>query len=233
MIDGGWIPAWRKLYDPDHWLAPTHDDPASRRDAWLDLCQLATHQPRRVGGTKIELRRGELITSVRTLADRWKWSKSRVHRFLTELECEEMIETGAGTVSGTVYRVVKYDVYAVPWDTERDSSGTAVGQEQQQKQIQPPCSPPTSQLNRRHRLPPDWQPHEGHARKCREIGADLADEAEGFRDYHEAKGTVMLSWDKAFFTWLRNAKRFSQGRRPAAPDRPAVPFGNGAARIVR
>jgi len=33
-------------------------------------------------------------------------------------------------------------------------------------------------------------------------------EIEAFRDHHLARGNVMRDWDRAFYTWLRNAKRF-------------------------
>jgi hypothetical protein len=137
-VSDGWIPLWRKCYDPDHWLAPTKRAPASRRDAFMDLCQMATHQRRTVRDEVIE--RGELIVSVRTLGERWCWSKSRVERFTSELEARTAIETVRGTVNGTVYRIVNYETYAVQQEPERDSerdnlrdtSGTPPGQEQQQ-----------------------------------------------------------------------------------------------------
>lgn len=153
MTDGGWIPAWRKLFDSGHWLAPNRRHPAGRREAWLDLCQMATHRPRKVHGELVN--RGELVTSVRTLADRWGWSRSAVDRFLQALKDRAMLEvrvnaqctrseTPSGTASGTapftVYKVVKYDTYAAidlagrdtERDTERDSSETAPRQEQEQ-----------------------------------------------------------------------------------------------------
>lgn len=34
------------------------------------------------------------------------------------------------------------------------------------------------------------------------------DELEAFRDYHVARGNTMLDWDRAFYTWLRNAKKY-------------------------
>lgn len=137
MTDG-WIPAWRKLFDPDHWLAPNKRNPAGRREAWLDLCQMATHKRRKVRGETIE--QGELIASIRTLADRWAWSRTRTERFMSELRTSTAIGTVRETVHGTVYRVVNYETYAIvhltPRDSERDnkrdSSGTAAGQEQQQ-----------------------------------------------------------------------------------------------------
>lgn len=39
------------------------------------------------------------------------------------------------------------------------------------------------------------------------------EEIEAFRDYHLARGTVFKDWTRAFYTWLRNAKRFNQPRR--------------------
>lgn len=136
----GWIPTYRKIFEPEHWLAPTKRNPASALHAWLDLVQLATHQTRetRNSGT---LERGELIASVRTLAKRWCWSKGRTERFLSDLETRTAIGTVRGTADGTVYVIVNYDTYApagnAQWDTKRDSEwdsrGTGVGQEQEQK----------------------------------------------------------------------------------------------------
>lgn len=37
-----------------------------------------------------------------------------------------------------------------------------------------------------------------------------------FRDYHLARGTKMMDWDRAFYTWLRNAKKFKEGRKNGA-----------------
>jgi len=139
-VDRGWIPAHRKLYDPDHILAPSKRDPSCRRDAWLDLCQMAQHSPRTHHGERLE--RGQALVAVRTKAQHWGWSKSRVSRFLLWLASEAMIGTVRGTPYGTVYRIVNYDTYAVAQngerdtqrDTERDASGTAAGQEQQWEQ---------------------------------------------------------------------------------------------------
>ena len=135
-MSNSWIPAWRKLYDPSHKLAPSKRDPASRRDAWLDLCQMAQHKPRRHRG--VDLQTGEVLVAVRTKAEHWGWSKSRVSRFLLWLASEAMIGTVRGTPIGTVYRIVNYERYAIVGngerdtsrDGERDRSGTGAGQEQ-------------------------------------------------------------------------------------------------------
>lgn len=244
MTGGGWHPVWRKLYEVDHWLAPTEDAPASRRDAWVDLCQMATYQPRRVGGTLISLERGELVGSVRTFAGRWKWSKSRVHRFLSELDGQEMLKTVSGTRDGTVYRVVNYETYAIPWDSERDSErdsgrgvgtppspepwdrrGTDVGQEQESKILNPPVVPPGVERDRKGpatRLPEDWEPNGAHEAKAKALGLSLADEVEGFRLHAEANDRRQVMWDASFHAWLKKSVEFhgpKNGRPPPALDR--------------
>ncbi len=39
---------------------------------------------------------------------------------------------------------------------------------------------------------------------------DPYSEAEGFRDYHIAHGTLMFDWEAAFRTWLRNCLKFNK-----------------------
>lgn len=114
----GWIPVWRQLFRDDHWLAPTHKHPAGRREAWIDLVQLAQHSEYDHVET---LQRGEFLASVRTLADRWKWSRTATQRYMDRLETGTMIGTVRGTPRGTVYRIVNYDTYAVGGDAERDT----------------------------------------------------------------------------------------------------------------
>ena len=133
----GWIPAHRKLFDPDYWMAPTKKDPASRIHAWLDLCQMAQHETYEHAGER--LNQGEVLVSVRYLSTRWGWSKSKVDRFVDRLKCGTQIGTVRETPRGTVYRIVNYDTYAIHRDSERDTqrdtqrdrSGTRAGQEQQ------------------------------------------------------------------------------------------------------
>lgn len=79
-------------------------DEFSRRDAWAWLIAHAAWKPTkaRIKGSSVELQRGDLSFSVRFLADKWGWSKSRVDRFLSALRSEGMIETRSkiGTLAG-------------------------------------------------------------------------------------------------------------------------------------
>lgn len=221
----GWIPAHRKLYDPSHPLAPSKRDPACRRDAWLDLCQMAQHTPREQRGERLE--RGEVLVAVRTKAEHWGWSKSRVSRFLLWLASESMIGTVRGTPIGTVYRIVNYDTYAVLWDgerdtdrdSERDASGTRAGQEQPLTSKQePPLSPPRRSPKRP--LPDRWQPTDQHRERAQAEGVDADREAEAFRNHALANDRRQVDWDRAFTTWLLRAKDFKRNGTPSPRSQP-------------
>ena len=67
---------------------------------------------------------------------------------------------------------------------------------------------PPSPERRKRRLPEDWRPTDRHASFAAENRLDTDAEAEQFRDHHTAKGSLMLDWDAAFRTWLRNAVKF-------------------------
>lgn len=85
----GWIGLYRKLACDPLWLS----EKFTRGQAWVDLLMLANHSPGfiRVQGMRVELQRGDVGYSENTLADRWKWSRTRVRNFLQELIEDEMI----------------------------------------------------------------------------------------------------------------------------------------------
>lgn len=123
-----WTPAYSRLFQPDHELG---GDPANRRWAFLDLCHLARWRDgvRIVNGTPVPLKRGEVLASLRYMADRWCWSITKVRRFLELLHHPEIhkLETVRDTPQGTVYRIVGYDVYASPDTASGTPEGTAAG----------------------------------------------------------------------------------------------------------
>jgi hypothetical protein len=85
---------------------------------------------------------------------------------------------------------------------------------------------------RKRRLPDDWAPNDTHRRIAGEIGVDSDREAIQFGDHHRAKGTVMLDWDAAFRTWLRNAKKFGHPQ-PNGASEPRPDYTAGVFRIER
>lgn len=64
---------------------------------------------------------------------------------------------------------------------------------------------------RRQQIPDDFVPNEAGRNAATQKGISLSEELEKFRNYHLAKGSVMLDWQAAWRTWVGNA-RPAQGR---------------------
>ena len=60
---------------------------------------MVNHQDNKImlGGDLIEIKRGQRVTSLRQLADRWKWSRTKVSKFLEVLSKDNMIEYKSDT----------------------------------------------------------------------------------------------------------------------------------------
>jgi len=211
-MEAGWIPAYRQMYKSDHWLAPTPTDPANRRDAWCDLLQMATHKPRQTSDPSVNLERGQLVVSLRTLAKRWCWHYSTVNRFLKELKTRTAIETVSETALGTVYLVVNYDKFAVSSEaernsernTERNSGETAAKQEQEVKHSRQPLK------HRPWRIcPEDFEPTPKHFELALQLHVNVERELTAFREW-EFKDPKTDA-NRAFSRWLRTAGEKSNG----------------------
>jgi hypothetical protein len=104
-----------------HWLW-TEKRCLSKAEAWLDLLQIAAFMPtkRIVRDKLLKIEEGEMVASLRYLAERWDWNKDKVAAFLKLLECEEMIrrESRQGE---SVITLCNYKDYARTPDTESDT----------------------------------------------------------------------------------------------------------------
>lgn len=115
----GWIKLHRSIQDSAIWNI---DDSFSRRSAWIDLLLMVNHEDRTiiVNGKKQVIEAGQRWTSVRTLANRWQWTRDRVMRYLKLLESLDMI-TLDRTPNGTLLTVVNYGFYQDGRDTTKDT----------------------------------------------------------------------------------------------------------------
>ena len=127
----GFVKLYRSLFQ--HWVW-NNDEPFDKRSAWVDLLRSARfeHEPKKemVSGKLLEVRRGQLIASVRFLKDRWKWgSNTKVENFLELLQKETMItiEKGQGV---SVITICKFDSYNASEETERTPNRHAEDTEQ-------------------------------------------------------------------------------------------------------
>ncbi len=126
----GYIPLSRKYFHHEFW---NEKRIFHRSEAWLDLIRMASYQGERIAvdNRGINLKRGELIASIRFLAHRWQWSVNRVQRFLKYLEKEGMIkkriDQGISVISLCNY--VRYNVLekktvgTIENDVEQDGYG--------------------------------------------------------------------------------------------------------------
>lgn len=201
-------------------------EPFTEREAWIWMIGAAAWQPKRVRvGRKIyDVARGQLVFSERFLAVKWRWSKSRVHRFLKRLEIEAMASHQTDR-EATHITICNYDNYQF---------GRTTGEPQSEPQTEPLADHPrtkeeegkelkkeekkdTSSLrsdararSRGTRLPPDWRPDDaGRTFAIDLIGNQRSHlELQKFRDYWHARagpGGVKLDWEATWRNWIRKA----------------------------
>ena len=86
----GYISLHRSIQN--HWL---YDEERifSNYEAWLDLLLMVNHKDAKVlqDGQLVTVKRGERITSIRQLMEKWRWSNTKVVKFLKLLEADDMI----------------------------------------------------------------------------------------------------------------------------------------------
>ena len=101
----GFIKLWRKVTDCESWSREGRID-LERLGAWTDLLLMASWAAHTVVwlGVRINLDRGQFMTSERHLGQRWNWSTQKVARFLHELEDAEMIQAMPVYARGTTTR---------------------------------------------------------------------------------------------------------------------------------
>jgi len=66
--------------------------------------------------------------------------------------------------------------------------------------------PSVTTTARARQLPPDLEWNNAHSVKALARHVDVDVEFEKFKDYHLARGTKFVDWDRAFHTWLNNAR---------------------------
>lgn len=105
----GWISLHRKV--KEHWIFE-ENKPSTKFEAWIDILMMAYYKDNKKlwNNQLITVKRGQCITSLRTLAEQWKWSKHKVDNYLALLEEEGMIITQRDSRK-TLLTVVKYDFY--------------------------------------------------------------------------------------------------------------------------
>ena len=116
MSKQGYIKLHRQIQECLFW----EDKPFNMAAAWVDLLLLANHEDKETIFDKkpILVKRGQRITSVRILAERWGWGNEKTLKFLRILEEQHMI-TRETNNRRTLITIVNYDIYQSNNDDNR------------------------------------------------------------------------------------------------------------------
>ena len=120
-LSSGWIKLYRQLQDCWIWL---DKEPFDKRSAWVDLLLTANHSDKKIlfNGELITIKRGQILTSVRKLSVKWKWSVNKVYRFLKLLEDDEMLQKESDK-DRTLLTIVNYSIFQCCEYTNGNSNG--------------------------------------------------------------------------------------------------------------
>lgn len=115
----------RRLFDSDAFAF----EPYTRREALLDLIQMAAYEPKKVvhQGGCVNLERGQVMASVRFLATKWGWGKDKVARALKSYEDAGYIGHKSDTTTSLI-TINNFDLYQGSSDTDKDKDETKIGQ---------------------------------------------------------------------------------------------------------
>lgn len=109
MSKKGWVSIYRKIEDDWIW----DDKPFARGQAWIDLLLMANHENKKIffNGEPVEVKRGQRITSIKQLCQRWGWSNNKVKKFLKTLEQDDKIILEIAPRKATTVTIVNYSFY--------------------------------------------------------------------------------------------------------------------------
>ena len=122
MAEKGYFMVHRKIWENPIFSSGERYD---RRSAWLYIISHANYAAGAflVKGRMCHVERGQLMTSIRYLANIWRWDKATVSRFLSDIETEKMI-TVTRTQNGTLITVLNYNKYQAFSDRASENTDT-------------------------------------------------------------------------------------------------------------
>jgi hypothetical protein len=112
----GWLLLHRQFLD--HWLC-TEYRPLTRREAWENMLFFANYEDNEalIKGQKVICKRGQIIYSLETWAQKFNWSIGQVRQFFKLLESDDMIKV-EGLKYTTRLTICNYDKYQVEQQTD-------------------------------------------------------------------------------------------------------------------
>jgi hypothetical protein len=128
----GWIKLHRQITENWMWTS----EPFTRGQAWVDLLLLAAHQKSffYIRGVKVDVSRGQIAWSESKLSDRWRWSRSKLRKFLKDLKKEQQIDLQKSNVIQIV-TILNYDKFQQKEPQTRQQKDNRKTAEEQQKDL--------------------------------------------------------------------------------------------------
>lgn len=122
----GWIKLYRKITENPLYFSEAF----TRLQAWIDLLIIANHDESYIyiRGNKVEIKRGQIAKTQDTLAERWKWSRGKVLRFLDELQKSGQIVQQKSKLI-TLISIVNYELYQCGSTTDEPQTVQQKGQQ--------------------------------------------------------------------------------------------------------
>lgn len=207
----------RKMFDSGFFGGESY----SRREAFFDLVQMAEREKKTsiIGGRSITVQRGQIAVSIRSLSEKWKWSKDKVQKTLILYEEAGLIGRKTdGVIS--LLTLYNYDTYQCEADTNKDASqddsqdankdiyqeynNTRNNKEEKSSTIVDVKKPKTTRF-----CPPTVPEVRAYADS---IGYTSLD-AEGFIDYYTQSGWIMgngrkvKDWKACVRTWRKRDEK--------------------------
>jgi len=152
--------------------------------------------------------KGFCFPGVDTIARRASVSERTLTRVLASLEengyiarSRRHLSNGNRTSDGyllTPDKATEWRVDQPPSETDQPPTVAATEE--------PPVEPPVNTTRRARQLPSDLEWNTAHSVKAMARHVDVEVEFEKFKDYHLARATKFVDWDRAFHTWLNNAR---------------------------
>ena len=121
-MSSGWIKLHRQLQDCPIW----YGERFSKGQAWVDLLMLANHSDKDIlfNGEIVTIKRGQYLTSMVKLSEKWLWNRKTVLSFLNLLEKDKMIVRKSDNKK-TLITIENYEIY----QSKDDDVGQQNGQQ--------------------------------------------------------------------------------------------------------
>jgi hypothetical protein len=202
MAEQGWIKLYRQIRYNGLW---PNSEKYSPLEAWLDLLLSANYNGNKVliDGKMVSIARGEFITSLVKLSERWGWHRQTTRKFLAMLENEKMVVLKC-TRKYTSITIVKYDFYQSECTTDSPTESTSSVQLNHHNEEVKKDKNVSNFVSNRRIIPPkiEWV-----KKYCEERGNGV--NAEKWFDHYQAKDWMigknkMKDWEAAVRTWEQN-----------------------------